>query len=32
MNVGRDNFDFEASEDKKNFAAWNGDSAEGATK
>ena len=25
MNVGRDNFDFEGSEDQKNFAAWRGD-------
>jgi phenol hydroxylase P3 protein len=25
MNVGRDNFDFEGSEDQKNFAAWKGD-------
>jgi phenol hydroxylase P3 protein len=32
MNVGRDNFDFEASEDKKNFAAWNGEHAEGEAK
>jgi phenol hydroxylase P3 protein len=27
MNVGRDNFDFEGSEDQKNFAAWRGESA-----
>jgi len=32
MTVGRDNFDFEGSEDQKNFAAWRGDSAEGSTK
>lgn len=25
LNVGRDNFDFEGSEDQKNFAAWRGD-------
>jgi phenol hydroxylase P3 protein len=25
VNVGRDNFDFEGSEDQKNFAAWRGD-------
>ena len=30
MNVGRDNFDFEGSEDQKNFAAWRGESVEGA--
>ena len=37
MTVGRDNFDFEGTEDQKNFAEWRGDSAttpvaEGATK
>ena len=32
MNVGRDNFDFEGSEDQKNFAAWRGESIEGAEK
>jgi phenol hydroxylase P3 protein len=32
MNVGRDNFDFEGSEDQKNFADWRGDSVEGAQK
>lgn len=30
MNVGRDNFDFEGSEDQRNFAAWRGDAATGA--
>jgi phenol hydroxylase P3 protein len=25
MNVGRDNMDFEGSEDQRNFAAWRGD-------
>jgi phenol hydroxylase P3 protein len=25
LNIGRDNFDFEGSEDQKNFAAWRGD-------
>ena len=25
MEVGRDNFDFEGSEDQKNFAAWKGE-------
>lgn len=25
LNVGRDNFDFEGSEDQKNFAAWRGE-------
>jgi phenol hydroxylase P3 protein len=25
MNVGRDNFDFEGSEDQKNFAQWKGE-------
>ncbi len=32
INVGRDNFDFEGSEDQKNFAAWRGESLEGASK
>jgi phenol hydroxylase P3 protein len=27
MNIGRDNFDFEGSEDQKNFAAWTGEKA-----
>jgi phenol hydroxylase P3 protein len=27
MNVGHDNFDFEGSEDQKNFAEWRGDAA-----
>jgi len=30
--VGRDNLDFEGSEDQKNFAAWRGDSVQGAKK
>lgn len=29
MNVGRDNFDFEGSEDQKNFAAWRGEAPQG---
>ena len=29
MNVGRDNFDFEGSEDQKNFAEWRGDAQHG---
>jgi phenol hydroxylase P3 protein len=32
MKVGSDNFDFDGSEDQKNFAAWNGDSIDGAQK
>jgi phenol hydroxylase P3 protein len=32
LNFGTDNFDFETSEDKKNFAAWNGEPTEGAAK
>lgn len=31
MNVGRDNFDFEGSEDQKNFAAWRGQAASNTT-
>jgi phenol hydroxylase P3 protein len=30
MNVGRDNFDFEGSEDQKNFAAWRGEASSNA--
>jgi len=30
LNIGRDNFDFEGSQDQKNFAAWRGDTAAGA--
>ena len=29
LKVGRDNFDFEGSEDQKNFAAWRGEAAQG---
>ena len=29
LKVGRDNFDFEGSEDQKNFAAWRGDAVQG---
>ena len=32
MNVGRDNFDFEGSEDQKNFAEWRGEAVKGETK
>ena len=32
MEVGRDNFDFEGSEDQKNFAAWRGESVQGDAK
>jgi len=32
LDVGRDNFDFEGSEDQKNFAAWRGQTVEGAAK
>jgi phenol hydroxylase P3 protein len=32
MNVGRDNFDFEGSEDQKNFAAWRGEGSSNAAK
>jgi phenol hydroxylase P3 protein len=32
LKVGSDNFDFDGSEDQKNFAAWNGDSIDGAKK
>ena len=32
MNVGRDNFDFEGSEDQKNFAAWRGETVQGDAK
>jgi phenol hydroxylase P3 protein len=32
MKVGSDNFDFDGSEDQKNFAAWNGDTVDGAQK
>jgi hypothetical protein len=31
MNVGRDNFDFADSEDRKNFDAWTGATPQGAT-
>jgi len=29
MHVGRDNFDFEGSQDQNNFAAWRGDAPQG---
>jgi len=32
QNIGRDNFEFEGSEDQKNFAAWRGESVEGEQK